>query len=141
MSPSIAGPSESPSLSPSTSPSVATSPSASISPSVSPSTEVIVFSASQSASQSVSPSKEALPGIPFPILPPELTEKPVLYKNHQIMNKEISQAKNNQSRIPSWNNLGRPKNPRTGTIGFNFEIQTLEYWTGTSWLKLIMKKL
>ncbi len=35
--------------------------------------------------------------------------------------------------IASWDNKTRPKNVKTGTLGFNFETKSLEYWNGTDW--------
>lgn len=35
--------------------------------------------------------------------------------------------------ITIWNNNTRPKNARRGTIGFNVETQSLEYWSGAYW--------
>lgn len=35
--------------------------------------------------------------------------------------------------ITSWDNAGRPKQAKTGTIGFNFQTNNLEYWDGTVW--------
>ena len=36
--------------------------------------------------------------------------------------------------IPSWNAISRPKKPKVGTIGFNKQTNSLEYWDGKSWL-------
>jgi hypothetical protein len=44
-------------------------------------------------------------------------------------------------RIPSWNTLGRPKKPKIGICGFNFQTKSLELWNGSQWLKLPMKKI
>jgi hypothetical protein len=46
-----------------------------------------------------------------------------------------------QERIPSWNNSGRPKEAKIGTFGFNSQTSCLEYWTGSIWLKLPMKRI
>ena len=35
--------------------------------------------------------------------------------------------------IASWNNAGRPKKPKPGTFGFNFQTSNLEFWDGTAW--------
>lgn len=35
--------------------------------------------------------------------------------------------------ITSWTNTKRPKTARRGTIGFNTETSSLEYWDGTDW--------
>jgi len=43
--------------------------------------------------------------------------------------------------IPSWNTTGRPKKAKKGTFGFNVESKKLEFWNGTSWLGLPMKKI
>jgi hypothetical protein len=42
---------------------------------------------------------------------------------------------------PSWNTSGRPKEAKKGTFGFNTETKKLEFWNGTYWLKLPMKKI
>nr|MBP9778921.1 hypothetical protein [Rickettsiaceae bacterium] len=44
-------------------------------------------------------------------------------------------------RIPSWNNAGRPVNPRTGTFGFNFQTNNLEFYNGNSWMVVPMTAL
>jgi len=44
-------------------------------------------------------------------------------------------------RIPSWNAAGRPKKAREGIFGFNSQTKNLEYWNGSVWLKLRMKKI
>lgn len=36
-------------------------------------------------------------------------------------------------RIPTWKNETRPKNAKKGTMGFNTQTHSLEYWNGTSW--------
>ena len=41
--------------------------------------------------------------------------------------------------IASWNSETRPKKPRSGTFGFNFETNSLEYWDGTSWFASAME--
>lgn len=35
--------------------------------------------------------------------------------------------------IPSWDGFSRPKSPKVGTIGFNEQNKSLEYWDGTNW--------
>jgi hypothetical protein len=35
--------------------------------------------------------------------------------------------------IASWNTAGRPKNAKVGTLGFNFQTKSLEYWDGSDW--------
>ncbi|OGH17207.1 MAG: hypothetical protein A3C30_01180 [Candidatus Levybacteria bacterium RIFCSPHIGHO2_02_FULL_40_18] len=75
-----------------------------------------------------------------------MEEPPVLNKNSLIFNHE---ALTNQTlfatvfqyMIPSWNNAGRPKKVKTGTIGFNSQTKNLEFFNGSSWLKLPMKKI
>jgi hypothetical protein len=69
-----------------------------------------------------------------------------LYKNTTIIDNQFEMPKGipmrkHQSRIPSWNNLGRPKKVKAGTFGFNFQTTTLEYWNGIKWLILPMKKI
>jgi len=79
-----------------------------------------------------------------PPLEPALITKPILYRNHQIFNRELARGVStvdSLNKIPSWNNLGRPKNPMRGTIGFNFQTNSLEIWNGSLWLKLPMKKI
>jgi len=36
--------------------------------------------------------------------------------------------------IASWDIVGRPKNAKPGTFGFNFQTNKLEYWNGSNWL-------
>ncbi len=36
--------------------------------------------------------------------------------------------------ISYWDEQQRPKNPKPGTIGFNTNTRSLEYWNGTDWL-------
>lgn len=52
-----------------------------------------------------------------------------------------STSGNTYRNIPSWNDAGRPKNPKEGVIGFNVKKQSLEIKSGLGWLKLPMKKL
>jgi hypothetical protein len=42
--------------------------------------------------------------------------------------------------ITSWNNATRPKKPKPGTIGFNIQTNSLEYWDGTSWYSAVMSE-
>lgn len=35
--------------------------------------------------------------------------------------------------LASWENASRPKKPKNGTIGFNSETNSLEYWDGSDW--------
>lgn len=37
--------------------------------------------------------------------------------------------------ITSWNTNGRPKKAKRGTIGFNSETNSLEYWDGANWFE------
>jgi hypothetical protein len=43
-------------------------------------------------------------------------------------------------RISSWKTSTRPKNPRSGTFGFNSQTSSLEYFNGSFWLEAVMKK-
>lgn len=43
-------------------------------------------------------------------------------------------------RIPTWNTLGRPANPKKGTIGVNTETKRLEAWDGFIWRSATLKK-
>ncbi|RJR26981.1 hypothetical protein C4561_04365 [candidate division WWE3 bacterium] len=36
--------------------------------------------------------------------------------------------------IGSWDTSLRPKNPKPGTLGFNTQTNSLEYWDGSDWL-------
>lgn len=38
--------------------------------------------------------------------------------------------------MTSWDDQQRPKNPKPGTIGFNTNTNSLEYWNGTDWLSV-----
>jgi hypothetical protein len=40
--------------------------------------------------------------------------------------------------IAFWDNAGRPKKARKGTLGFNFQTKSLEYWDGNSWFSAPM---
>lgn len=40
--------------------------------------------------------------------------------------------------ISSWDTNGRPKKPKKGTLGFNNETNSLEYWDGETWLSALM---
>lgn len=44
-------------------------------------------------------------------------------------------------KIPSWNSAGRPANPSSGTFGYNFQTNNLEYWNGSNWLATQMTVL
>lgn len=35
--------------------------------------------------------------------------------------------------LSSWNTRSRPKKPQNGTIGFNQQTNSLEYWNGKNW--------
>lgn len=37
-------------------------------------------------------------------------------------------------RVATWDTNGRPKNARRGTLGFNTETNSLEYFNGSHWL-------
>ena len=37
--------------------------------------------------------------------------------------------------ITSWDTKSRPKETNKGTIGFNSQTKSLEYWDGNSWWK------
>jgi len=41
--------------------------------------------------------------------------------------------------IASWDNKNRPKKVRAGTLGFNSQTNSLEYWDGSSWLEAPME--
>ena len=132
--------SESASPSPSAAVSVSASPSASPSPSTAPSGPSA--SPSPSAGISVSASPSASPSAAF-IAPPV---QPILFKNHPIIAREVAIGEGisrpiSRHRIPSWNIPGRPKKAKIGTIGFNFQTNYLEYWNGSRWLKLRMKRI
>lgn len=44
-------------------------------------------------------------------------------------------------RIPTWNTLGRPKQPKVGTIGLNTQTRCLEFWDGNIWIAMPMDRL
>ena len=76
---------------------------------------------------------------------PLVEEPPVFFRNsliygETIINKDQSVAGGPQ-KIPTWNTAGRPQNARKGTIGFKFQTNNLEFWNGTAWLTLRMKKI
>jgi hypothetical protein len=73
-------------------------------------------------------------------------EEPILFRNQQLVNREIAtkfgiSAPLVQKTIPSWNNPGRPKKAKIGTFGFNIQTANLEYWNGSNWLKLKLRKI
>jgi hypothetical protein len=72
-------------------------------------------------------------------------QEPILFRNYQIIDHKtvngITPATITRNRIPTWNTPGRPKNPKTGTFGFNFQTNNLEFWGGFQWLKLPMKRI
>jgi hypothetical protein len=35
--------------------------------------------------------------------------------------------------VGSWDNDGRPKNAKSGTLGYNTQTRSVEYWDGTDW--------
>lgn len=101
---------------------------------------------SESYSISPSASEEA---VPVPATVP--IQKAIFYRNAYLLRRGIGVVGSNHTirtkvigpveRIPMWNNLGRPKNPRTSVIGYNLETFSIEYYTGKKWVKIIMKKL
>jgi hypothetical protein len=75
---------------------------------------------------------------------PEVWEDqpPVFRRNSLVVMEDAIGGKNNSyQRIPEWNISGRPANPNVGTFGFNIQMNCLEYWDGTRWLRLPMKKI
>jgi hypothetical protein len=42
--------------------------------------------------------------------------------------------------ISLWKTNDRPKKPRAGTLGFNTQTNSLEYWDGSRWLAAEMDK-
>jgi hypothetical protein len=81
---------------------------------------------------------------PAVVVPPVIQE-PVFYKNPQIVSRRITRRRLSigigEKRIPSWNTSGRPRKPKPGLFGFNIQTESLEYWDGSKWLVLPMKKL
>jgi hypothetical protein len=43
--------------------------------------------------------------------------------------------------LVSWNTTERPKNAKRGTLGFNLQTSSLEYWNGSSWFEASMSEL
>lgn len=72
---------------------------------------------------------------------------PIFFKNTSFVNRELTLGTNkvreraNTNTIPSWNNLGRPTSVKIGTIGFNVELEALEFWTGSNWVNLKMERI
>jgi hypothetical protein len=102
----------------------------------------VIHSASRSVSPSKSPSRSPSISASVSPSPPPIPifyrDSPIIFNN--VANRETN-IKNNQKTIPSWNTLGRPKNIKPGTIGYNFETDNLEVWDGNVWLTLSMKKI
>jgi hypothetical protein len=100
-----------------------------------------------SVSPSLSPSASRSPS-PSAGPPPKeivLPEKPLLFRNASVIyenavSRDIN-LRDPRYVIPSWNINGRPKNTKPLTIGFNFQTNSLEVWSGSDWLKLPMKKI
>lgn len=42
--------------------------------------------------------------------------------------------------IACWTSKTRPKKPRRGTVGFNTQTSSLEYWDGKNWFQAAMHK-
>lgn len=40
--------------------------------------------------------------------------------------------------ISSWKTKNRPKKPLAGTVGFNIETTSLEYWDGENWYSALL---
>ena len=40
--------------------------------------------------------------------------------------------------IAYWDTIGRPKNAKKGTFGFNNQTNSLEFWDGENWLSAQM---
>jgi len=90
----------------------------------------------------VSPSASVSPSEP----PTVVEEEPILLRNRQLVDRAVAarfgvSAPLVQQTIPSWNTLGRPKKPKEATIGFNLETLSLDYWNGSAWLTLKMRKI
>lgn len=43
-----------------------------------------------------------------------------------------------QMTLSSWSTSDRPKKPRAGTVGFNQQTNSLEYWDGENWFEASM---
>ncbi|OGD72046.1 hypothetical protein A3A84_02635 [Candidatus Collierbacteria bacterium RIFCSPLOWO2_01_FULL_50_23] len=43
-------------------------------------------------------------------------------------------------KIPTWANLDRPKKAKKGTLGFNSQTNSLEYWSGSVWFAAAMNE-
>lgn len=41
-------------------------------------------------------------------------------------------------KIPTWVNSDRPKKAKKGTLGFNSQTNSLEYWSGSVWFAAVM---
>lgn len=70
--------------------------------------------------------------------------EPKLFRNYQIVYHKTVNGLSptiKWGRIPSWNIPGRPKSPKTGIFGFNFQTNDLEIWDGSKWQKLPMKRI
>ena len=88
---------------------------------------------------SVSPS-------PSPSIVYEAPPEPSMYNDQRIVQgtidrKDVTGILAKNIKIPSWNTPGRPKKSKPGTVGFNLQTNSLEFWNGSFWLKLPMKKI
>lgn len=43
--------------------------------------------------------------------------------------------------IMNWENKSRPQSTKVGTLGFNTQTNSLEYWDGTDWYAAKMGKV
>lgn len=119
----------------------------------SPSSESDSHSESDSTSTSSSASPSAAPRrtvtdtptetIPEPENPVAPVAKPVLLANSLFVLNKMSENNETatQTRVPTWNSLGRPSKAKAGTLGFNFETQCLEFWDGENWIQLQMTQI
>lgn len=59
-----------------------------------------------------------------------------LFKNSSPLFIDIGQGLSMMIGLPtiaSWDTDSRPKKPKPGIFGFNYQTNSLEYWDGTSW--------
>jgi hypothetical protein len=106
----------------SASPSTSPSSSESSSPSSSPSSSISA-SSSESSSESASPSSSPSAG------------SHQLYYNgeqHFIYDEEFA-VRIGESRISTWNAVGKPESPLEGTVGYNIDTSAIEIYANGAW--------
>jgi hypothetical protein len=105
---------------------------------------LIVYSVSLSPSPSAPAVTAAVTAAQIPTVLVGIKNEPVFSRNQQLFKHSLVSgftSSTKENKIPTWNTLGRPKKAKIGVMGFNIETSSLEYWDGSIWLELNMKKI